>query len=819
MSSVVILLLALLCAALLLLWTLYVRIQRLNRKIQLLKASEQNFKRSEEKYALTFHASPDAVLIVRFEDMKILDVNEGFERILGYSYQDAVGQTSMALDVWDDPSQRDTMLKQLVDQGEVSGVEMLVKTKSGTLVECEVASSLIQLDGEMSVLTILRDIGARKKAEKELKHVSALLEAAMSNSPVGIIVVDDEQARIQIINESARRIRRLSKDQCIGGDDDHCLVMDEKDRPLFGESLPIMKSLNNGEHVINQEIKIIYPDKSFCWVIANTAPVFDNQKNVIAAVAVYLDITDMKTMQQDLKSLNRELEQRVQDRTKALTATNMQLNEAIQKAEVANRAKSDFLATISHELRTPMNGVIGMTQLAKSRCSDGDIRKYLENIENSAEVLLHLINDVLDFSRIDSGNMKIESNPFNLSELVGQLDQFAQKKSKKKDLEFVCIQPQHLPEIVFGDALRIKQIVINLLDNAVKFTSSGKVVLDVSYSLSSKNGIGLLKFEVIDSGVGIAKSDLPLLFDTFAQLDGSITRQHGGTGLGLALCQKLASLMNGVIEVDSVHGEGSRFSLIIACPCQSTEVEALKNQSSPEDQDKEIEDSVTMDKAQEESLLALYQKVANFDLTLLSKKLNSNQSTMLRLLRMFAQDYSSIMDEVAPLLEAVPVSSQEMTQYAEKIIDRVHALKGVSGNLCNNYIHVIAKDVELALRETGVTETHLEHVRSLFSLAQKEALELKDVLADVERSQNATVKKHSVDEATKQAFLTLLSDIAEKMSNSFMIESEELNKIKELGHQLGVGASADELEHLLSSFDYAKAEKLMIGLSDQLMSS
>ncbi|MFC3149693.1 PAS domain S-box protein [Litoribrevibacter euphylliae] len=818
MSSVVILLLAVLCAALLLLWTFYSRIQRLNRKVEMLKESEQNFKRSEEKYASTFHASPDAVLIVRFEDMRILDVNEGFERTIGYSHQDAVGQTSVTLDLWDDLSQRDTMLKQLVDVGEVKNIEMTIKTKAGEKVECEVASSLIQLDGEMAILTILRDIEARKKAEKELKHVSALLEAAMSNSPVGILVVDGEQAQIQIINEAARRIRRLSKDQCIGGDDDHCLVMDEKDKPLFGDALPIMKALNNGEHVINQEIKIIYPDKSFCWVIANTAPVFDSQKRVIAAVAVYLDITDMKTMQQDLKSLNRELEQRVQDRTKALTATNMQLNEAIQKAEVANRAKSDFLANISHELRTPMNGVIGMTQLAKSRCSDDDLAKYLTNIEKSAGILMHLINDVLDFSRIDSGNMEIDSKPLNLYELLELLNQFAEKRSKEKDLDFVCIQSQQLPEIIFGDALRIKQILINLLDNAIKFTSSGKVILDVSYSQRSKSDVGILKFDVIDSGMGIHESDLPLLFDTFAQLDSSITRQHGGTGLGLALCQKLASLMNGVIEVESVLGEGSRFSLVIACPCQLKELETLQQQALSNEQTDEGQD-IRTESNDDRDVLVDYQAIANFDLSLLAEKLGRNQSTMIRLLRMFAQDYASVVEEIDSLLDSVPVTEDEVTKYSDKIIDRVHALKGVSGNLCNNYIHVIAKDVEHALRESGVTDSHLEHVRSLFSLAQKEALELKGVLAEIDSKPAKTAPNRAVDEMTKQAFLTLLSGIAEKMSNSFMIESDELNQLKEFGDQLGLEESIEELELLLSSFDYTKAEKLMLGLSDQLMDS
>lgn len=830
MSSVVILLSVGLFALLLLLWAFYIRILRLNHKVDLLRISEQNFKRSEEKYALTFHASPDAVLIVRFEDMKIIDVNEGFEKTLGYRYKDAIGSTTVALDIWADLGKRDTMLKQLVEFGEVSGIEMQVKTKDGVLVDSEASSSLIHLDGESCILTMLRDISARKKAEQELKHVSALLEAALTNSPVGIVVADGENAEVQIINEAARRIRRISRGQHLGGDDDHCLVMDEKESPLFGDELPIMKALNKGEHVINQEVKIVYPDKSFCWVIANTAPVYDNKRKIIAAVAVYLDITDMKTMQQDMKRLNHELEQRVQDRTKALTATNMQLNEAIQKAEVASKAKSDFLANISHELRTPMNGILGMTQLAISRAESGEIQKFLHNIEKSAEILMHLINDVLDFSRIDSGQMVIERAPFNLSELIDQLTHFAGKRCLEKELDFDCEIEDQLPEILFGDALRIKQILINLLDNAVKFTPDGYVKLSVSYFKPSSSDTGVVKFMVIDSGIGINESDLPLLFDSFAQLDSSITRQYGGTGLGLALCQKLASLMNGVIEVESNHGEGSVFSLVVACP---SPVSASQEDSPQAPSDSRVgisigvegsndpliyEAPVSADESPEQderNVLMELKRVANFDLIQLSEKVGENSETVIRLLKMFCQDYSSILEEIEPLIESMPISNEGVEALTQKLIERVHALKGVSGNLCNNYIHTIAKDVESALRESGLTDVHVEHIKLLFSLAQKEALELKTALHDM-----ITVKEPEavmdVDDETKQSFLHLLSEIAEKMSNSFMIESDELLLLKNLGQKLGIHSAVEELEQSLSSFDYIKAEKLMLGISDQL---
>jgi HPt (histidine-containing phosphotransfer) domain-containing protein len=470
-----------------------------------------------------------------------------------------------------------------------------------------------------------------------------------------------------------------------------------------------------------------------------------------------------------------------------------------------------------------------MTQLAINRAESEDLRKFLVNIERSAEMLMRLINDVLDFSRIDSGQMVAESAPFNLRELVDQLKQFAEKRCSEKELMFVCLVEPNIPELMVGDALRIKQILVNLIDNAVKFTEQGKVVLDVSYSVNTSSDYGVLKFQVIDTGIGIDESDVPLLFDSFAQLDSSITRQYGGTGLGLALCQKLASLMNGVIEVDSVRGEGSTFRLVMACPGPEMSVTqtntpekgdalVVSETISPAMADSAIEIATTSQhqQAEHEVPIVARKKIASFDLIQLFEKVNHSEATLKRLLTMFSKDYSAALDDNLSLIETLPLSVEEAQQQTSTLIDRVHALKGVAGNLCNPYIHTLAKDIEKALREEGGTDLNLEHVRSLFSLAQKEALELKEVLQSYDPSDQNEVDDIEINEETKQSFLQLLSEIAEKMANSFMVESDELEQLKALGSQLGLKPSVEELEQSLSSFDYPKAEKLMMGISDQL---
>jgi PAS domain S-box-containing protein len=799
-------------------WSLRQKLRVAASQLETVKASEQNFKLSEEKYAMAFHASPDAIFITRFEDMKVMDVNEGFEHIIGYSHSEAVGVTAVALDIWDDLTQRDMLIKRLTDQGEVKALESKFRTKRKNIIDCEVSSTLIHLNGETCILTLLRDVQARKEAESELKRVSALLEAALANSPVGILVVSGDNAEVQIANEAAQRIRRLKKNQFVGGLDDHCLVMDEKDRPLFGEGLPIMQALNAGEHVINKDIKIVYPDKSYCRVIANAAPVFDAQNNIIAAVAVYFDVTDAKAIEQDLKSLNRELEERVGERTKALTATNMQLNEAIERAEVASRAKSDFLANISHEIRTPMNGILGMTQLATSHCKDEGVLKFLGNIEKSAQVLMNLINDVLDFSRIDSGRMEIQNTPFNLKEIVDQLATFAETTVREKGLVFTCVLENNLPEMVSGDAVRIKQIMINLLDNAAKFTASGSVSLSVSYHLSGV-GVGLLRFDVIDSGIGIKPDDVPQLFDTFSQLDSSITRHYGGTGLGLSLCQKLAGLMGGVIEVESTEGQGSRFSLLLAdCTLVQERLETpVEEVEALLDDEMVLSDSSVVNQPTDiKSVLEMYSTVANFDLGALIKKVNQDESTLLRLLTLFCSDYSEVPDSVQSAMDEIALTPEELNQQTDVLVSSVHSLKGVSGNLCNSYLHQLAKGIEDSLRNEGVTAANVEHVRSLFSVALTEAQSLSEVLSSLKTASTSDEILDVTEEQASSEFGELLTELSQKLENHYMVESSELDRLKALSKSVSAQPKAEAIEQAISGFDYEKAQSLISKLLEQL---
>ncbi len=281
-----------------------------------------------------------------------------------------------------------------------------------------------------------------------------------------------------------------------------------------------------------------------------------------------------------LQQLNATLEQRIVERTAAAEArarelaqsnqelervasellqTQEQLHVAMQAAKAANNAKSRFLATMSHEIRTPMNGIIGMTELALSTSLTGQQRNYLTTLKDSAEILLEIINDILDFSKIEAGKMELETIPCNIRKVVEDVARLLAVPASKKDLELVCRIAANVPGVVLGDPKRLRQIIVNLVGNAIKFTERGEVLVRVDLE-KYFDGKAQLLFIVQDTGIGIPADKNDHIFEAFRQSDSSVTRRFGGTGLGLAISAQLAELMGGRIWVESKLGQGSTFS-------------------------------------------------------------------------------------------------------------------------------------------------------------------------------------------------------------------------------------------------------------------
>ncbi|MFB3765744.1 MAG: ATP-binding protein [Methanotrichaceae archaeon] len=406
------------------------------------------------------------------------------------------------------------------------------------------------------------DITERKRAEEVLRlSEEALSESekrfrdAIDNFP-NVFVIYDEDRRVRFVNLKGLQILRLSEKDVVGRKDEEIFPPD-----MINSYLPAL--IRAVETKTPQTLERTRPKRMGGQAIMiNIIPLLDGRGKIRRILGITHDITKRKRAEDALRRARDELEMRVDERTAELIKINEDLKRAKEAAEAADVAKSQFLATMSHELRTPLNAIIGMTSLLLNEGLPQEQMESIEIIKTSGEALLALINKILDFSKMEKGKVELERQPFGLRRCIEDSIYLLIGEAASKELKLSYLIDKSVPEIVVGDQVRLRQILGNLLSNAIRFTDKGEVTISVSSRLKMWD-LYEFHFSVRDTGVGIPQDMMYKLFKPFSQVDASNTRKYGGTGIGLAICKNLVDMMGGKIWAESELGKGSIFHFTI----------------------------------------------------------------------------------------------------------------------------------------------------------------------------------------------------------------------------------------------------------------
>ncbi|MCP1424412.1 PAS domain S-box-containing protein [Paenibacillus xylanexedens] len=523
-----------------------VQIVSISRDITQHKDAERRLRESRQRYRSLFEHNPAAVYSLNLEG-KYSAVNSKLVQMLDIPRNKLIGQSFLSnLDKCE--VQYGKHYFDMVKQGEPQYYETRVVNSSGRKIEVSVTNVPIIVDKEMvGVYGIVSDITERKEYTERIQELSKQHELILNTVTEGIFGLDADGITM-FMNPAAASMFGYEAKEFIGKNSHPIIHHTRADGShLPQEECPIHMTVLDGQIRSIKEDVFWRKDGSSFLVQYQVTPIIE-QGQIQGAVVVFNDVTGER-----------------------------EIVRAKETAELAAQAKSEFLSMVSHEIRTPMNGIVGMTELLIGTDLSEEQREYAEIIRDSGDALLNILNDILDFSKLESGKMALAYEPFALRKMLEQVAELFKQRADEKHLEIRYRLNPSIPEFMVGDAIRIRQILVNLVGNALKFTDQGSIEVAVDIIKGRKPEDSVLDFAVQDTGIGIPADKLDQLFQSFSQLHPVINRKYGGTGLGLVISKRLVEIMGGSISVESIEGEGSTFRF--AVPAASVDASAEQTAS------------------------------------------------------------------------------------------------------------------------------------------------------------------------------------------------------------------------------------------------
>lgn len=488
------------------------------------KRAEIELQNSEEKFRSMFSKQDAPMLLIDPDNGTILDSNLSAEKFYGYSADEMKRMKIDEINTLTKEELKTEMESALAERRNFFVFKH--KLKSGEIRSVEVHSSPFVLGNKRVLFSIIFDITKREKAEEKLLEASSLNKALLDNSAVGIFLASPER----IIIETSKRAREMFgyEEEEMLGKSFRLIHVSEGSFEGFGDQYKHL--LRKG--ITNIEYPFIKKNGIQIWCLVSGTPL-DESDLTKGIIWTLQDITERKEVERAMVI-------------------------AKEEAEEANIAKSRFLANMSHEIRTPMNAILGLSQLMLDTDLNPKEEDYLHKILSSSKMLLGIINDILDYSKIEANKLELERKNFDLENVLAQLRILFTQSAVEHGLELYFYMKKDVPGVIVGDELRLDQILTNLLSNALKFTHHGTVILRIELKEKYENR-AIIGFSLSDTGIGLSDEEISKLFHPFSQADSSMTRKYGGTGLGLAISKKLVNAMGGELSVHSVKREGSTF--------------------------------------------------------------------------------------------------------------------------------------------------------------------------------------------------------------------------------------------------------------------